>query len=104
MPCAGCLKGLGGICGLAGIDFVRGTHARDRRAGGPEGRGELRENKESLVVDGLDAAGLEEALGKGRARGEIGGGAEIGEEDFWPASGLVQDRIRLVAQRLERRG
>src|SRR5262249_23624805 len=96
MPCAGCLKGLGGICGLAGIDLVRGTHARDRRAGRLEGRGELCEDKKSLVVDSLDAARLEKAFGKSSARGEIGGRAEIGEEDFWALPGFVQDRIRFV--------
>src|SRR5215470_13837004 len=104
MPCARSLKGLGGVCGLAGIDLVRGTQARNRRAGGLKGRGELCENKKSLVVDSLDAAGLEEAFCKGGARGEIGGSAEIGEEDFWALSGLLQDRIRFVAQRLEGRG
>ena len=55
-------------------------------------------------VDRLDAAGLEEALGKGGARGEIGGRAEIGEEDFWPRAGALELVVRFVAQRLERRG
>ena len=46
--------------------------------------------------------GLEKAPGKTRTRGELGGGAEIGEEDARPFSALPEDLVRAVAQVLER--
>ena len=82
MPCAGGLKGLRRRSGLRGIDLVGRAQAGQRRAGGLEGGGERRRIGKSFGIDRLDAAGLEKALGKGRARGEVGGRAEIGEKDL----------------------
>ena len=43
-------------------------------------------------------------LANDRARGELGDGAEIGEEDFRPRAGLGQHAVGGVAQRFERLG
>ena len=58
----------------------------------------------AFAADRLDAAGLEEILGKTRARGELRRRAEIGEEDFRPRSGFGQDLVGSLAQFFERLG
>src|SRR5262245_21793725 len=81
MSAASGLQGLGGSDRLLSVDLVGGTEAGQLRTGGFIGRGEGGGIGKALGVDRFDPAGLEEALRKGRARGEIGGHAEIGEEN-----------------------
>ena len=49
----------------------------------------------------LDAAGLEQALGETRARREVGGAAEAGEEHLGPLPGAGEVGVAPVAQALE---
>src|SRR5258707_11009946 len=69
---AGRLKGLGCCDSVSGIDLVGGTKTRRGRTGGLECGGKGGRIGKALGVERLDAAGLKEALGKGRARGEVG--------------------------------
>src|SRR4051812_4209067 len=99
MPCARALKGPCGDNRMAGIGLVGGTQAGHCRARSAERGGKRSRVGKSPAVDGLDTAGLKEASCKRGAGREVGGRAEIGEEDFWPCPGLRQDGVRLVAQR-----
>src|SRR5260370_36171234 len=99
----GGLKGLCRRCCLPGIDLVLGTQTSQRSARRPEHGSQHRRIGKSLGIDGLDSAGFKKTLRKRRARREVGGGAEVGEENFWPGTLLVQNFIRPVTQALESR-
>src|ERR1700730_11198688 len=101
MRCPRCLKGFGGGSRMCCVDLVRRAQARHRGAGGLEGGGKRCRVAKSLGVERLDAAGFEETFCEGGARREVGGGAEIGEKDFWSRPGALESGIRLIAQRLE---
>ena len=58
----------------------------------------------AFAADRRDAAGLEEILGKTRARGELRRRAKIGEEDFRPRPGFGQRLVGSLAQLFERLG
>src|SRR5260370_24641484 len=90
-------KGLGGSGRERGIAVVRRAQARTRRDGGLEGGGERFRRRKPRSIERLDAAGLEEALGKGRARCEVGRRAEVGKKDLWPRPGVLELGIRLIA-------
>src|SRR5450756_884697 len=98
MSCPGGLKGLRRRGGVGGIDLVVRAQAAKPGAGRLEGRSERRRIIEPLGVEGLDPAGFEEALRERGPGGEVGGGAEIGEEDSWPRTLVLQDPVRTVAQ------
>ena len=88
--------------GLRGVDFVGRAKTDEVRRRCLAGGGEGGSIGKPLAVDDLDSAAFEKALCKGRARGEVGGAAEIGKEDRGPLSLLLQDLIGAVAQTLER--
>src|ERR1700733_2567686 len=80
MSGAGRMKGLGGFLRAFGVDRVGRADTGERRTGSLEGGRNRGGICQVFRCHGLDTAGLEETPGKGRARGEIGRGAEVGEE------------------------
>ena len=89
-----------------GIDLVGRAQAGELRARRLERGDHLVAAGEAVVGHRLDAAGLEEILGERRARGEIGGAAEIGEKDFRAARRLspARGRTRRATLRTARPG
>src|ERR1700740_1151197 len=85
------------------VDLVLRTEAGKLGAGGLCRGRERGCDGKALAVDGLDPTAFEKALGKGRACREVGGAAEIGEEDTWPPAGCFKDLVGAVAQQLEPR-
>src|SRR5262244_3075896 len=101
MLCAGGRQGTGGVRPLTRIYLVGRAQACELGARGPECRDHLVTVGKSVVACCVDAPGCEEILGKGCARSEIGGRAEIGEEDFGPRPGAREHLIGGVAQLFE---
>ena len=92
---SGRLEPLGGRTRVFLVDLVRGAQAGEWRGRVVKSRG--KGGTVAFAADRLDAAGLEEILGKTRARGELRRRAEIGEEDFRPRAGsgqMLSDRSR----------
>src|SRR5690242_21585218 len=94
------LQGPGNCARLLGVDLVRGTKADERRAGSRVGSGERGWIGKTFAVDRLDPAGLEKALCKCGACGEIGRCASIGEKHARAYAFLLQVLIRAPAKPL----
>src|SRR5262249_57396711 len=80
------------------IDLVGGAEASQRGGG-------VLESFQKVIAsafDGLDAACFEQALGKTRARGEIRGASEAGEEDSRAPAVARKASVASVAKDLER--
>jgi hypothetical protein len=104
MLCPRSLKGLRRYNGVFGIDHVPGAQAGQRGAGRLKCCSQNCRISKAFGIDGLDAADLEKALGEGRARGEVGGRAEVGEKNFRSIASFFQNLIGAVAQALKGRG
>src|SRR5262249_27591196 len=102
MTCAGVFQGCRSIGALAAVQLIRRAQARELGAGGLECLDHRVAGGEAVVAYCLDAAGGEQILGEGCARGEVGGRAEIGEEDFRPRAGAREHPIGSVAKLFER--
>src|SRR5262249_2602959 len=89
---------------LARIDLLRRAQAGELGARGSERLDHRVASGEAVVAGRLDAAGGEEILGEGCPRGEVGGPAEISEEDFRTRADARAHPIGSVAKRLERFG
>ncbi len=87
---------------FGGIDLVRRAQANKLRARRLKRRHHLGQARKAVVRHRFDAAGLEEILREGRARGEVRKRAKVGEKDLRPRAILRQHRVGGVSQRLER--